>query len=184
MLYDAVPRFSGLTSRSQKIPGPWFRASDQYDPRLHHSCLQIRYPFKKSRRDAAGRCNATFRFSNEWNVREVRTCSSRRTRKPNVVRAAKVRHQSCGKLDALSISRNCIDCFERPTCQMHGSNQMRFLSGHDRCHLMDTARLLVDILAYHGSVALRWERHDARVFVCGMIVCTSSTDQGHGCGAT
>jgi hypothetical protein len=37
-----------------------------------------------------------------------------------------VRHQSCGNHDALSISRNCIDCFERPTCQMHGSNQMRF----------------------------------------------------------
>jgi hypothetical protein len=86
MLYDAVLRSSGLTNRSQKIPGPWFRASDQYDPRLHHSCLQIRYPFKESRRDVAGRCNATFRFSN---VREVQTCSSRRTRKPNVVRAAK-----------------------------------------------------------------------------------------------
>jgi hypothetical protein len=96
----------------------------------------------------------------------------------------KVRHQSCGKLDALSILRNCIDCFERPTCQMHGSSQMRFSSGHDRRHLIDTARLLVDILAYPGSVALRWESHDARVFVCGMIVCTTSTDQGHSCGAT
>jgi hypothetical protein len=29
----------------------------------------------------------------------------------------KVRHQSCGKLDALSISRNCIGFFELPTCQ-------------------------------------------------------------------
>jgi hypothetical protein len=69
---------------------------------------------------------------------------------PNVVGATKARHKSCSKLDATSISRNCIDCFEQPTCQCMDLHFMHRFSDHKLRHLIDTVRLLADTPAYCG----------------------------------
>jgi hypothetical protein len=69
---------------------------------------------------------------------------------PNVVGATKARHKSCSKLDATSISRNCIDCFERLMCQCMDLHFMHRFSDHKLRHLIDTVRLLADTPAYCG----------------------------------
>jgi hypothetical protein len=84
---------------------------------------------------------------------------------PNVVGATKARHKSCSKLDATSISRNCIDCFERLMCQCVDLHLMHRYPGHNARHLDHIACLLAKTPAYCGASRKR------RVIVYEVIAC-------------
>jgi len=96
---------------------------------LHHSHLgyQQSSSMREMLQDAAMQRSASISRRCWKSARAVRVA-------PELRQGYKVRHERCGKLDAMPKSRNCIDCFELPTCQCMDLRSMQPCSDNNPHH--------------------------------------------------